>query len=166
MNVIVANETLGFPSYNKNDTRIAYTAMLDDQSGNQTNYITLAADKISSSGSEVPMYENSKWPVYFATGEREIGDDVITSLPEEVSGGLSCYPNPFKGDVTLQFNEPMFTESRVVVTNSLGQRVFEVNIESAGTSPIVLNLEALKSGYYIMKVSNTNKVASCKLVKY
>ncbi|HMG90049.1 MAG TPA: M4 family metallopeptidase, partial [Chryseolinea sp.] len=166
VNVIVANETLGFPSYNKNDTRIAYTAMLDDQSGNQTNYITLAADKISSSGSEVPMYENSKWPVYFATGEREIGDDVITSLPEEVSGGLSCYPNPFKGDVTLQFNEPMFTESRVVVTNSLGQRVFEVNIESAGTSPIVLNLEALKSGYYIMKVSNTNKVASCKLVKY
>jgi bacillolysin len=166
VNVIVENTTLGWPSYNKNDTRMAYTAMLEDESGYQTNYINVAAGKISSTGSAVPMYENSKWPVYFATGEREIGDDVITSLPEEVSGGLNCYPNPFTREVTLQFNEPMFTESRVEVINSLGQRVFDYRLELAGTSPVVLNLEALKSGYYIMKVSNTSTIASCKLVKY
>jgi bacillolysin len=166
VNVIVVNETLGWPSYNKNDTRIAYTGMLDDQSDYQTNYINLEADKISSTGSAVPIFLNSKWPVYFATGEREIGDDVITSIPEEVVGDFNCYPNPFTREVTLQFKEPMFTESRVEVINSLGQRVFDYRVESAGTSPVVLNLEALKSGYYIMKVSNANRVGSCKLVKY
>jgi bacillolysin len=166
VNVIVENETLGFPSYNKNDTRIAYTAMLDDQSDFQTNYINLATDKMTSSGSAVPMYENSKWPVYFATGEREIGDDVITSIPEEVSGEFTCYPNPFTREVTIHFHEPMIAESRVEVINSLGQRVFEYNIQSAGASPVVINLEALKAGYYVMKVSNSNRVGSCRLVKY
>ena len=166
VNVIVDNETLGFPSYNKNDTRMAYTAMLDDQSDFQTNYINLAADKMSSSGSVVPMYENSKWPVYFATGEREIGDDVITSVPGEVSGEFTCYPNPFTREVTIHFHEPMKAESRVEVINSLGQRVFEYNIQSAGASPVVINLEVLKAGYYVMKVSNSNRVGSCKLVKY
>ena len=165
VNVIVENKTLGFPSYDKNDTRIGFTAMLDDETDYQTSYIKLAADKISSTDAEVPMYSNTKWPVYFATGEREIGDDVITSIPEELNAGFTCYPNPFTREVNLHFKEPT-TSSRVEIINILGQRVFEYNIESAGTSPIPLNLEGLRAGYYIMKVSTKNSVGSCKLVKH
>ena len=165
VNVIVENKTLGFPSYDKNDTRIGFTAMLDDETDYQTSYIKLAADKISSTDAEVPMYSNTKWPVYFATGEREIGDDVITSIPEELNAGFTCYPNPFTREVNLHFKEPT-TSSRVEIINILGQRVFEYNIELAGTSPIPLNLEGLRAGYYIMKVSTNNSVGSCKLVKH
>lgn len=165
VNVIVENTTLGFPSYDKNDTRIGFTSMLDDQSDYKTSYIKLAADKISSANGEIEMYANTKWPVYFATGDREIGDEVITSIPEETAAGFTCYPNPFVREVNLQFNEPT-TNSRVVIMNTLGQRVFEYNIESAGTTPIPLNLEGLKSGYYVMKVSSNNRVGSFKLVKY
>ena len=103
--------------------------------------------------------------MYFATGEREIGDDVITSIPEELNAGFTCYPNPFTREVNLHFKEPT-TSSRVEIINILGQRVFEYNIESAGTSPIPLNLEGLRAGYYIMKVSTKNSVGSCKLVKH
>jgi bacillolysin len=165
VNVIVENNTLGFPSYDKNDTRLAFTAMLDDQTDYQTSYIKLATDKISSTDTEVPMYSNTKWPVFFATGEREIGDDVITSIPEELDAGFTCYPNPFTREVNLHFQEPT-TISRVEIINALGQRVFEYNIESAGTTPILLNLESLRAGYYIMKVSTANSAGSCKLVKH
>jgi len=43
--------------------------------------------------------------------------------------------------------------------------VFEYNIESVGSAPIPLNLESLRAGYYIMKVSTADGVGSCKLVK-
>jgi len=164
VNVIVENETLGFPSYDKNDTKLAFTAMLDDQSDYQTDYIKLGADKISSANGEVPMYSNTKWPVFFATGEREIGDDVITSIPEEVDVQFNCYPNPFIREVNLHFQQPT-TRGKVEIINTLGQRVFEYNIESVGTMPIPLNLESLRAGYYIMKVSTADGVGSCKLVK-
>lgn len=166
VNVIAENGTLGWPSYDKNDTRLAYTSLMEDESDYQTNYITLAADKISSANGAVPMYERSKWPVFFATGDRVIGDDVITSIPEEVMGGFSCYPNPFTREVTLQFKEPMTSKGKVEVINSVGQRVFEYQLERVGVEPIVINLEALKSGYYIMKVSNTKRTGSCKLFKH
>jgi hypothetical protein len=60
----------------------------------------------------------------------------------------------------------MFSESKVEVINALGQLVFERNVESSGTSPVVVNLEDLKAGYYIMKVSNASRAGSCKMVKY
>ena len=165
VNVIVENTTLGWPSYDKNDTRIGYTTLMDDESDYQTNFIELSSDKISSAGAGELQFVNTKWPVFFATGDRVIGDDVITSIPEELSAEFTVYPNPFTSEVNLQFHEPT-TKGRVEVINALGQLVFEYNIESPGTTPILLDLESLRAGYYIMKVSSTNKAGSCKLVKY
>jgi Zn-dependent metalloprotease len=70
VNVIASNTTLGWPTFNKNDTRIAFTS--HDGTAYNTHYIVLNSDKISSGLSPVDMFSNAKWPVYFAVGDRVI----------------------------------------------------------------------------------------------
>jgi bacillolysin len=166
VNVITENNTLGWPSFNKNDSRIAFTA-LDNNSEYKISYILLNSDKISSNGSIVNLFTSVKWPVYFATGEREIGEEVITSVLDETQAkvSVSCYPNPFSNEISLVLKEPWMAGSRIEVINSMGQRVYEYIAESSGAEPLPLNLENLKAGYYIMRVSNAEKTGSCKIRK-
>ncbi|MBA4058193.1 MAG: metalloprotease, partial [Marivirga sp.] len=166
VNVIAENNTLGWPSFNKNDSRVAFTA-LDTDSEYAINYILLNSDKISSSGGVVNLLELKKWPVYFATGEREIGEEVITDVLDETNGevALSCYPNPFGNEISLLLKEPLIAGSKIEINNSMGQRVFTYTAESSGNQALPLDLANLKPGYYILRISNAKKVGSCKIVK-
>lgn len=92
---------------------------------------------------------------------------MITGVPEEINSkvAISCYPNPFTREVSVQPKEPLIGGSRVEVMNSIGQRVYEYTAESSGDRPLQLGLENLKAGYYIMRISNAKKVGSCKIMK-
>ena len=166
LNVIAENNTLGWPSYNKTDERLAYT-VLDASDEYQTSYILLNDDKISAPGSAIGLFLSTKWPVYFATGSREIGDEVITDVPDEVTAetGISCYPNPVQREMTVQLKDPSLVNGKIEVLNSIGQKVYDFKAEVQSEQTVTLNLENLKAGYYFMKVSNAKKTGSCKIVK-
>ena len=166
VNVIAENNTLGWPSFNKNDTHLAFTS-LDVAEDYNTSDIVLNADKISSSTTAEVLYTSSKWPVYFATGERVIGDEVITDILDETKEktAVNCYPNPFVSQVSVELKEPVNGESRVEVMNAIGQKVYEYTTRSSGTDPVLLNLETLTPGYYVVKVANAKKVGGCKIMK-
>ena len=165
LNVVAENNTLGWPSFNKNDSRIAFTT-LHETTDYKSSYVVLNSDKISSSVTAQDLYLSTKWPVYFASGEREIGDEVVTGVLSESNHNLamSCYPNPFTDEVFVEFKEQAVTGSRVEVITTTGQRIYESAIENS-SAPLHFNLESLKPGFYVMKISDSKKIGRCRIVK-
>ncbi len=166
VNVIAENNSLGWPSYNKNDSHIAFTAM-EGTTDYKINTILLNNDKVSSSATAEPLFTSAKWPVYFATGEREIGDDVITAVLDEAKSktSISCYPNPFVDEVSFQMKDRMIREGKVEIINSVGQSVYEYKVKSSGADPMQISLGNLKTGYYIVRISSDKSIGSCKIMK-
>jgi Zn-dependent metalloprotease len=165
VNVIAENNTLGWPSFNKDDTHLAFTAL--DGPDYTANDIVLNSDKISSSTVAITKYTSAKWPVYFATGEREIGDEVITGVLDESTTkvALNCFPNPFTHNVSVQLTEPLMSGSRVEVVNSIGQKVYESVTSYPTEGAVEMDLDNLRPGRYIIRISGGKKTGGCKIVK-
>lgn len=68
---IALNNTVGVPSYNKTDNRLAF-ASIDVNNNSVINYVTLNSDKISSNGVQSKLVDKAKWPVYYTIGSRAI----------------------------------------------------------------------------------------------
>jgi Zn-dependent metalloprotease len=165
VNVIAENTTLGWPNFNKNDSRIAFTSM--NGAASTTNYIDLNSDKISSSVAAIPVFSDAKWPVYFSTGEREIGDQVITAISETASDAkrMHCYPTSFTNEITVAVNQAPNSGSKVQLMNVLGQEAYAFSLPPSGDKTLQLNLDAVHAGYYLLKISNARYSGSCRIVK-
>lgn len=165
VNVIASNTSPGWPTFNKNDTRIAFTS----QSGvaYNTNYIVLNSDKISSSQSAVGLFSDAKWPVYFAVGDRVIGDEIVTGILEETKRKtpMACFPTSVTNQVSVKLDKPLVSGSSVELINSIGQKIYSFNPQSSNENVMVLNLESVKTGYYILRVSDNKNMGACRIVK-
>ena len=84
--------------------------------------------------------------------------DVITVTQETVMNGLTLYPNPNKGQFSINLPEE---DCVIVVFNSLGQQVYSQQAKGETT----LNLEALNSGMYFVTVKSASGVSTLKFVK-
>ena len=84
--------------------------------------------------------------------------DVITVTQETVMNGLALYPNPNKGQFSINLPEE---DCVIVVFNSLGQQVYSQQAKGETT----LNLEALNSGMYFVTVKSASGVSTLKFVK-
>ncbi|MEJ1238751.1 M4 family metallopeptidase [Chryseolinea sp. T2] len=166
VDVIVENNSLGWPSFNKTDDRLAFTGWSETTNDYSTGYVSLNADKISGNGQVVGLYGSTKWPVFYATGEREIGDEVVTDIPEQPNEEqvLSCYPNTFERELTIDINDPTLTGGTVQMFNIAGQSVLNRTVGQTQNSKLVLDVEQLAPGYYFLRLSGTRK-AGCKVVK-
>lgn len=158
--IIFENNTLGYPSFNKNDTKVAFT--VDDGADPSTGFVILNSNKISSSQTtHEPIFSQSQWAVYFAAGDREIGDEVTASEQKKVR--MSCFPNPFQDALYIDFNDDTAGKIRVRITNLVGQRVFQANYSSP--EAVQLDLDMLPPGQYIVQVQNGFRSASHRVIK-
>ncbi len=165
-NFIATNNSLGWPSYNKADTRVAFAS--DNLAGNyKTGYVTLNSDKISSNGVVTSLYDLRSWPVYFSVGDRGVGDDeVVTGILEDKKQvSLSCYPNPFVDEVSLQLSQELMSNGKVEIINFLGQRVTEFKVDRSANNSLSLKIPNLPLGQYIVHFQNGKTSGSCKLIK-
>jgi bacillolysin len=165
VNVIASNTTLGWPTFNKSDTRIAFTS--HDGTAYSTQYIVLNSDKISSSQTAVGMFLDTKWPVYFALGDRVIGDEVVTGIQEETTKrtAMTCFPTSITNQVSVQSDKPILSASSVELINLMGQKIYSFIPQSYDEEVMVLNLESVKAGHYILRVSNARGMGSCRVEK-
>ena len=76
---------------------------------------------------------------------------------------LQCVPNPFSDNVIIQIpNSYVLSETKLTVTNNLGQKLLSFNPDSYNQ---VLNLSSLSLSMYFLTVQdNTNKV-TVKIIK-
>ncbi|HZB14214.1 MAG TPA: M4 family metallopeptidase [Chryseolinea sp.] len=162
--VIYTNTGLGFPSFSKNDDRVAFT-IEDGVDLYHTGFVNLNGNKISSADTEATtLFEDSKWAVYFTAGERDIDDDVTGVEQGEKNVTLTCFPNPFEREISMKLTQDFIGGGKVEVTNVMGQRVF--NMEAGPSSEeMFLGFDNLPAGQYIVRINDGKSVGSCRVVK-
>lgn len=148
LNKIVANDRLGYPSFSRNDDRIAYSAA----NGEQMQVIK----SIRLKSNTIPMGEpgvlvpEAKWPVYFANGTRMLGFKPAVNFTADLKEGASPLTVKF---IDLSENGPIAWEWH-----------FEGGIPATSTeqNPLV---QYSDPGLYQVKLSATNRFGFDTLVK-
>ena len=80
------NETRGYPSFSKNDDRIAFTSV-STFGEDQVAFVDLEADLITPWGAKEELIAGSIWPVYYATGERDLGLPPVANFTVDTKTG-------------------------------------------------------------------------------
>ena len=85
--------------------------------------------------------------------------EVITFTQETVSDGMTIYPNPNKGQFSINLPEE---DCEIAVFNSLGQQVYRQGKANGLTT---ISLEGLSQGIYFVTVKSASAVSTLKFVK-
>ena len=99
------------------------------------------------------------------TSNRVMFDDLSYTCYAGLSVGeynlesVKFHPNPVKRDLTVELKSNVETE--IEIFDILGKRVFKNTINKTNT----LNLQALKTGIYIVKITQGNSTITKKLIK-
>jgi len=80
-------------------------------------------------------------------------------LEDNLVANLKVYPNPFKDVVNITANEHI---TRVSLYNKQGQLIVD---KKADKQKVILNIERLSSGFYILKIEAGDKISTKKLIK-
>ena len=160
---IVSNsDNLFYASYSVDDGKIAFS---DENNGSDVvSTINLQANKIQASGSKTPVINVAKWPVWYATGEREfIG---IETLPEVVEA-LTVVPNPFEEDLMVCFSLKEPTALTVSVIDITGKTIQELpsQLYSIGENQMAIAGNDLPMGTYMVKLKGASFSKTIKVVK-
>ncbi len=101
--------------------------------------------------------------VYALLDTNEVFTPVTSSVqePSQVEG-MSCFPNPTDGLVTIQ--SAMESASHLAVTNILGQIIL-VKTVNAGSQSTTLNLSSFPSGLYLVRISGNSTLFEQRIVK-
>jgi bacillolysin len=160
VNTLINNTSLGWPSFNKDDSRLAFSSInLNDEP--EIDYVLLGEDKITTQGDVQSMFTQAKWPVYFSTGIRE-----ESSVPYiKNSNGISVFPNPFTDNVKLFIPKSVSETSTIDIINLSGQKIYSINGTHVGNGVLELNLNFLNPGVYYLRVNNSKSIEVVKLIK-
>ncbi len=85
-----------------------------------------------------------------------------TSIPEQQMLSINFYPNPTRQDLNIECSIPL-TEATVTIYNILGQLVSQQEIK--GSLLTTINFSDKAPGSYIVKVQDSNKVISAKIIQ-
>jgi hypothetical protein len=87
------------------------------------------------------------------------------SIGENDQVNFSLFPNPTKGMTTLSVANPLGENSRVVITNQLGQVVQELTKDELLGEEIMINLNSVQSGVYLITVYAGDMKTTKRIVK-
>ncbi|MCS7085970.1 MAG: T9SS type A sorting domain-containing protein, partial [Bacteroidia bacterium] len=153
---IHTQNVLGYPSYNKNDDKIAFDAY--DGMRWSVSARGLAEDKINGTGMVEQLFADAQWGVYFADGERPAS----RTFHDAALSGFGVYPNPFADGFCVKFDGVRSSFGRVTVTDVSGKTIFARAYNGADEWKI--NFEAAP-GLYFVNVETDGKTARAAVVK-
>lgn len=93
---VYRNNTLGFPSYSRLDNRIVFST--ESGSSEDVSGISLAADKLTPSGTAQVLYTGAKWPVWYTQATRALP----TRTTQAITFGTIADRYTNQGNLTLQ----------------------------------------------------------------
>jgi hypothetical protein len=97
---------------------------------------------------------------FVTEGETSIGELNFT-------GGISVYPNPGNGELTVTLNKVVSNNFTIEVYNLTGSKVFEQTrqtVISSGQFQAAIDLRQLNKGMYLLRVSDGNTIRTKRIV--
>jgi len=163
---IYENTTLAFASYSTDDSQIIFGG---EEDGNEVvKIIDLEDNKIASPSNADPLtlINVAKWPIWFAQGERDL--PVATEIVSDITTNLKITPNPFEGDLQINFGLENNTELQIKVYNINGQLVRQSAPQNytVGQHQIRFETNDLPSGTYIVHLQSESQNQSVKVMKF
>lgn len=90
----------------------------------------------------------------------------IVIPPEQPSKAIKLYPNPFTGQLTIEFNRLAAQTLEVGITNILGQTVYRKTINNPNAElKMVIDLGQNKQGLYFVRVKKDGRDKLFKVIK-
>jgi Zn-dependent metalloprotease len=102
LGIITYNSTIGFPSFSVQDNKIAYSA-LSTNDDEIVAVIALNSDKINGQGDASGLIPDAKWPVYYATGTRDLELEPVANFTADYKAGNAPFTVRF---LDLSTNDP------------------------------------------------------------
>jgi Zn-dependent metalloprotease len=162
VSVIYENNDLGFPNYSKLDDIVVFGTSYQNQQ--VIGEIGVKSDKITPDGNAYVLVDVAKWPVWYATGNRDLTDVEKNSVDPVFFSNV--YPNPSKGNISVVFEGAANREYVVAVYNIFGQKVVAKSGHATnGLNKIQISLNDLAGGTYVVKIQFGNQVKTHKIVK-
>jgi len=155
------NTILGFPNYSKLDDKIVFG---DKDNGNEiVSYIKVGADKINPAGPVTGLINVAKFPVWYATGIRDLND---IKESKQTTFFTNVYPNPFSGELNIVLDIPQKNEYQLDVFDIYGKLILQTQGTTSGQlHKETLDLNDLPDGTYFVQVKADNQLSSRKVVK-
>jgi bacillolysin len=161
---IVANNTVGYPSFSRQDNRILYNADVitnGNVTSSQLKTITLAANKIEPSTTTAVIVSDAQQGNWFGNGKR-----VISSTNELDKSSVKIAPNPFNEVLNIDIKVEKTGKGTIEIFDLLGRMVMQYPLSiSAGNNVVSLPTSNLQVGTYLLKVSVDNNTMTSKVVK-
>jgi Zn-dependent metalloprotease len=159
---IYENNDLGFPNYSKLDDIVVFGT--NYQNKQVIGEIGVKSDKITPDGDAYLLVDVAKWPVWYATGDRDLMDiEENGNVPAFFS---NVYPNPATGSVSVVFEADAGKKYNVAVYNVFGQQVMTgEGVSVNGLNKTTLSLSSLAEGTYVVKIGIDNQIRTHKVIK-
>jgi len=88
-----------------------------------------------------------------------------TGIKNNVLNGVSVYPNPTSGSITINFADVTAGKTYVKVISVLGQEVYNTVLNNV-SSRYTIDLNSAESGTYIVQVITSKGVSTQRIVKH
>lgn len=158
---ICNNDIIGFPNYSKLDNKIVFSSTYLGRE--VVSVIDLNADKITSSGTASALIDVAKWPVWYATGNRDLMDVEENAIDNNF---IMVYPNPVSDMLKFSINTETNEDFQLTVFNIMGQKLIEQQGMSGNNiSEQQIDVSSLKAGTYVLRISLKGNVVNRKFVK-
>ncbi len=159
---IYQNTILGMPDYSKMDNKLVFSAMSNDNV-EVIGQISLQSDKINPTGDPSVLIGYAKWPVWYATGQRNL-TDLEENLVEDIF--VNAYPNPFNNELTLVAEIKNNNPYDIKVFNIYGQLVKEISgVSQSEMATVKLNTDNWAKGTYLVRINTGKHTTTKKIVK-
>lgn len=160
---IFNNAILGFPNYSKLDNKLVFSAM-DNSNNEVVGVIGLQSDKISPSGDATVLIPKAKWPVWYATGNRDLMDVDENQLPGKIL--TNVFPNPVSNQLNLTINTEDPENFEVSIFNIYGQLMsVEKGVSKRGLTQKTIDISNFPAGTYVVKINVNGRNHNHKIVK-
>lgn len=163
-NILVSNNgTLGWPNFNRLDTKIVFETQPTTNIYN-LRLQGLASNKIQPSGNTTAFIANHSWGVWYGNGNRSL--QVGANEPTQSLLNLSVSPNPVSEITQISLTAPTSTDAQISVVNLFGQTLLTRSFNlSAGDNLLDFDMGNLPAGSYVIRISAANSTAAVTVVK-
>ena len=168
---LVNNDFWGFPSYSRDDTRMAVDVGNDaGDAAEGLATIGLQEDKISLTPGSINIYNEGEihWGVWFSNGTRFLPTSTEDISTDATPFSLSPVPASEYIEIDINYEgnyEGMTTQALVVLTDITGKTLYQEELNVNLLDHHRINTKTLEAGAYVLQLTFDDKTISKKFIK-